>query len=117
MNDGHWCEFCQTYHTSCSCYHPANKTHSLSPNQMNITYEVFATEEEVARLTEAFRLACVACHRVGAVEYRTHPDKGTYHSPEEWMTFFIETAKGRDPKIIEVAFAVDPSYPTFDEYE
>jgi hypothetical protein len=23
-----WCEFCQTVHSSASCYHPANATHS-----------------------------------------------------------------------------------------
>lgn len=85
--------------------------------QLEIEYEIFATEEEVARLEEAFKLACAACSRVGVMEYRTNPEKHTYHNTEGWMSYFMEIAKGREPKIVEVAFAVDPVYPTFNDWE
>lgn len=85
-------------------------------SQLKMEYETFATEEEIARLREAFKLACHAVHKMGCVEYRTDP-KGTYHSGDEWMTYFMEIAKGREPKFIEVAFAVDPAYQTYNEWE
>jgi len=85
--------------------------------QLQLEYEAFATEEQVARLQEAYKLACNACAKLGAVEYRTNPDTGTYHTTNEWMTYFLEAAKERDYKLVSVVFAVDPVYPTYEDWE
>ena len=43
---GHWCDFCQTYHSSMSCFHPGGQ--QLRASQA----EVAALEAELAEITE-----------------------------------------------------------------
>jgi hypothetical protein len=83
--------------------------------QLELEYEAFATEEQVARLAEAFKLACNFCYQASIVEYQTNPNKPTYHNTEGWASYFLEIALARKPKIVEVCFAVDPSYPLSDK--
>jgi hypothetical protein len=45
--NGHWCEFCQMYHSSISCFHPGNKVQG----------EIAKLHAEIARLQELVKEA------------------------------------------------------------
>jgi len=48
---GHWCKFCETWHSSSSCYHPANKSKGFYSS----CSECDSKNQEIERLKERER--------------------------------------------------------------
>ena len=84
MTDGHWCAFCQTYHSSVFCYHPGNPARTL---------------EELRREWERAR-----AHPIEHYGEADHPERGaiacvTLHDAEQIVAALTTALAAKDEEI------------------